>query len=180
MKGRAFEPSHPVSITIRPIPHVHSNADKHAKHDKQQRREEVTMFFLESFEVPTQNLYTSIWYGFYVNDLSSTQHTPYHQYKILESPIHSQFFMRSQFLIRSKSIPVKQDPLSLKGHNRVHPPQSVFIMNNNNNKLERGVFLLKSTIPIFKCSYSLSSVQDPAPHQNKQGTSANIGFIHTS
>ena len=142
MKGRAFEPSHPVSITIRPIPHVHSNADQHTKHNKQQRREEVTMFFLESFEVPTQNLYTSIWYGFYVNDLSSTQHTPYHQYKILESPIHSQFFMRSQFLIRSKSIPVKQDPLSLKGHQQ-SPSPAVSIYHEQQQQIGTRSFLVE-------------------------------------
>jgi hypothetical protein len=97
MKGRAFEPSHPVSITICPIPHVHSNADQHTTHDKQQRREEVTMFFLESFEVPTQNLYTSIWYSFFVNNRSSMQHTPYHQYKFLSHPFTVSFLSAVSF-----------------------------------------------------------------------------------
>jgi hypothetical protein len=168
MKGRAFEPSHPVSITICPIPHVHSNADQHTKHEKQQRREEVTMFFLESFEVPTQNLYTSIWYSFYVNDRSSTQHTPYHQYKILESPIDSQFFISSQFLIRIKSIPVKQDPLSLKGHQQ-SPSPAVSIYHEQQQQIGTRSFLIEvnnSHIQV-QLQFKLSPKSGTPPEQTR-------------
>jgi hypothetical protein len=57
MKGRALEPSHPISTTICNIPFIQSEADEHKKHDKQKRVEECQGIHEMSFQAPKQNFY---------------------------------------------------------------------------------------------------------------------------
>ena len=75
MKGRALEPSHPISTTICNIPCTQSKADEHKKHDKQKRDEKDLGIHEISFQAPKQNFYVPSWYCFYAVDQISKQHT---------------------------------------------------------------------------------------------------------
>jgi hypothetical protein len=100
MKGRALEPSHPISTTICNIPRTQSEADEPEKHSKQKRDEKDKGIHEMLFQAPKQNSYTSFSYCFYAVDQNSKQHN---------NP-NAPFHINTRFL--SLSLPVKQ-PLTV-------------------------------------------------------------------